>query len=146
MKFIKLFNGTEPLTQNYIVVARVIIGVLFINHGIGFFDSKEMAEFADWLKKDLHFPFPLLMAYLRTGAELFGGIMLVLGLFARLGASLIFVTMMVAGLIVDKGDFFGEGELPFVYAAVMFSIFLAGPGKFSLDYYFSAKANKKKNN
>ena len=38
-------------------------------------------EFADWLGNDLHFPMPLLMAYLRTGAELFGGIFLTQALF-----------------------------------------------------------------
>jgi len=141
MKFTKLLYGTEPITQNYTVVLRIIVGILFINHGSGFFDSEAMAGFADYLQKDLHFPQSLIMAYLRTGAELFGGIMLVLGLFARLGAFLIFITMLVAGFIADKGDFFGDGEMPFVYAAVMLTIFFAGSGKFSLDYYFFGKSN-----
>ena len=94
-----------------------------------------MAGFAEYLDQDLNFPLPVLMAYLRTGAELFGGIMLVLGLFSRLGAFLIFVTMLVAAFIADKGDFFGEAEVAFAYAAVTLTIYLAGPGKFSLDYY-----------
>jgi putative oxidoreductase len=139
MKLQKLLSGTEPLTQNYIVIIRVVMGMLFIYHGRELFDVKAMSNFAAWLKKDLHFPLPLLMAYLRTGAEFFGGIMLILGLFTRLASFLICFTMLVAGFIVDKGDFFGEGEMPFAYAAILFTIYLAGPGKLSLDYYFFKK-------
>ena len=139
MKLQKLLSGSEPLTQNYIVIIRVVMGMLFIYHGRELFDVKAMAGFAAWLDKDLHFPLPLLMAYLRTGAEFFGGIMLILGLFTRLASFLICFTMLVAGFVVDKGDFFGEGEMPFAYAAILFTIFLAGPGKLSLDYYFFKK-------
>ena len=49
--------------------------------------------------------------------------------------------MLVAGFVVDKGDFFGEGEMPFAYAAILLTIFLAGPGKLSLDHYFFKKSN-----
>ena len=139
MKLQKLFLGSEPLTQYYIVIIRVVIGMLFIYHGRELFDTKAMATFAAWLDKDLHFPLPLLMAYLRTGAEFFGGIMLIIGLFTRLASFLICFTMLVAGFVVDKGDFFGEGEMPFAYAAILFTIVLAGPGKLSLDYYFFKK-------
>ena len=141
MKLQNYFRGTEPLTQYYIVIIRVVMGMLFIYHGRELFDSKEMAGFAAWLDKDLHFPLPLLMAYLRTGAEFFGGIMLIIGLFTRLGSFLICFTMLVAGFIVDKGDFFGEGEMPFAYAAILCTIFLAGPGKLSLDHYFFKKSS-----
>ena len=141
MKLRTILRGTEPLTQYYIVIIRVVMGMLFIYHGRQLFDSKAMAGFATWLDKDLHFPFPLLMAYLRTGAEFFGGIMLILGLFTRLASFLICFTMLVAGFVVDKGDFFGEGEMPFAYAAILFTIFLAGPGKLSLDNYFFKKSS-----
>ena len=97
MKLQNYFRGTEPLTQYYIVIIRVVMGMLFIYHGRELFDSKAMTGFAAWLDKDLHFPLPLLMAYLRTGAEFFGGIMLIIGLFTRLGSFLICFTMLVAG-------------------------------------------------
>ena len=139
MKLQKLLSGTQPLTQNYIVIIRVVMGMLFIYHGRELFDVKAMLKFAAWLDEDLHFPLPLLMAYLRTGAEFFGGIMLILGLFTRLASFLICFTMLVAGFIVDKGDFFGEGEMPFAYAAILFTIYLAGPGKLSLDNFFFKK-------
>ena len=136
MNLQKSLLGTQPLTQHYILVLRVVMGVLFINHGHELFDSKAMQNFADWLQKDLHFPQPLLMAYLRTGAELFGGIMLLLGLFTRIGAFLIMFTMFVAFFTAGKSALLGDGEMVFAYAIVTLTILLTGAGKVSLDYYF----------
>ena len=67
-----------------------------------------MQNFADWLQKDLHFPHPLLIAYLRTGAELFGGIVLVLSLFTRIGEFLIMFTMFVAFFSAGKSALLGD--------------------------------------
>jgi putative oxidoreductase len=142
MKLKDFVIGSQPLTPYYMVLLRLIMGLFFIKHGSEFFDAAAMQEFADWLDKDLHFPLPLLMAYLRTGAELFGGIMLIIGLFTRVGAFLIMVTMLVAGFAVDKGDIFGDGEMVFGYATVMFTIVLAGPGKLSIDHWLSGKMEK----
>ncbi len=139
MNLQKTILGTEPLTQHYILALRVTMGVLFINHGHELFDSKAMQNFADWLQKDLHFPQPLLMAYLRTAAELFGGIMLLLGLFTRVGAFLIMFTMFVAFFTAGKSALLGDGEMVFAYAIVTLTILLTGAGKVSLDYYFFGK-------
>lgn len=139
MNLQKTILGIEPLTQHYILALRVTMGVLFINHGHELFDSKAMQNFADWLQKDLHFPQPLLMAYLRTGAELFGGIMLLLGLFTRVGAFLIMFTMFVAFFTAGKSALLGDGEMVFAYAIVTLTILLTGAGKVSLDYYFFGK-------
>lgn len=134
-----LLFGTGPLTPHFLVAMRVFMGLIFIKHGFGFFNPADMQEFADWLGNDLHFPMPLLMAYLRTGAELFGGIFLIVGFLTRFSAFLIMVTMLVACFAVDKGDIFGDGEMTFGYSIVMLTILLAGPGKLSLDHLISSK-------
>ena len=136
MNLQKSLLGTEPLTEHYILALRIVMGILFINHGHELFDSKAMQNFADWLQKDLHFPQPLLMAYLRTGVELFGGIMLVLGLFTRIGAFLIMITMFVAFFTAGKSALLGDGEMVFAYAIVMLTLVLTGAGRISLDYFF----------
>ena len=82
---------------------------------------------------------PLLMAYLRTGAELFGGIMLFLGLFTRIGAFFIAFTMLVAAFTAGKGDIMGEAEMTVVYAVFCLVILLIGSGKYSLDNYLFNK-------
>lgn len=142
MQLKKWFITTAPLTSYSLLILRVLMGILFIYHGHELFSKTAMQEFADWLEKDLHFPQPLFMAYLRTGAELFGGIMLVLGCCTRLGAFLIMITMLVAGFTAGNGDLFGDGETVFVYAAIMLTLILSGPNRLSIDYYLSIKPKK----
>jgi putative oxidoreductase len=139
MKFFKLLSNPKPVSIDAIVIARIITGVFFIIHGHELFNPKAMQNFAGYLKNDLNFPYPLLMAYLRTGAEFFGGIMLLLGLFTRVGAFLIMITMLVATFTAAKGDLLGEGEFTFIYATLCFLLLIIGPGKYSLDFIFSGK-------
>jgi putative oxidoreductase len=143
MKILKMLTNPNPLSIDWILIARVVVGGYFIMHGKGLFDAGAMQGFSKYLENDLHFPMPMLMAYLRTGAELFGGIMLILGIFTRLGAFLIMFTMLVATFTAAKGDLMGEGETPFVYAIFCLTIILIGAGKYSLDAYLSAKADEK---
>jgi putative oxidoreductase len=139
MKLKQFFIGYQPITIDMVVLLRVLVGIYFINHGKELFNAKAMEGFASYLENDLHFPMPLLMAYLRTGAELFGGIMLLLGLFTRLGAFLIMITMLVATFTAAKGDIFGEGEITFLYAIACLAIIFIGAGKYSFDYLLSKK-------
>jgi putative oxidoreductase len=133
MKILRQIINPTPISINAIVIVRIIVGGYFIMHGHEFFNSKAMQGFADYLKNDLHFPLPALMAYLRTGAELFGGIMVLLGLFTRIGAFLIMITMLVAAFTAGKGDLLGEAEFTFIYATLCFLVILVGAGKYSLD-------------
>lgn len=138
----KLLFGTESLTQYSMLAIRVVMGVLFIHHGRDLFNTTEMRDSADWLAKELHFPMPLVMAYLKTGAMFFGGIFLIIGLFTRIAAFLIMFTMLVAWIAGHGGEIFGDGEMSFAYAAVMLTIILTGPGGLSLDKYFSFKTDR----
>ena len=136
-----MLTNPNPLSIDWILIARLVVGGYFIMHGKGLFNEEAMQGFSKYLANDLHFPMPTLMAYLRTGAELFGGIMLILGIFTRLGAFLIMFTMLVATFTAAKGDLIGEGEMTFVYAIFCLTIILIGAGKYSLDAYFHAKAD-----
>jgi putative oxidoreductase len=142
MKFLKILSNPNPIFFDWTLVARIVVGGYFIMHGKGFFNVEAMQGFTKYLENDLHFPAPSLMAYLRTGAELFGGIMMVLGLFTRLGAFLIMITMLVATFTAAKGDLLGEGETPFVYAIFCLTIIFIGSGKYSLDALFNSKTEK----
>jgi putative oxidoreductase len=67
--------------------------------------------------------------------EVVGSLLVILGLFTRLGALSVMVTMAVAFFMVHGAKLVGpgNGELAFVYMAGFFAIFLAGPGRFSID-------------
>jgi putative oxidoreductase len=139
MNLKKWFIHYQPISVDMVVLLRMLVGIYFIYHGRDFFNEKAIQGFAGYLENDLHFPLPLFMAYLRTGGELFGGIMLLLGLFTRLGAFLIMVTMLVATITAAKGDIFGDGEITFLYTIVCLVLIFIGAGKYSLDYLLSKK-------
>jgi putative oxidoreductase len=140
MNIKKLLFDTKPIAMDIgILLLRLVIGMNFINHGHGLFDETSMKEFTVFLSNDLHFPYPVFMAYLRTAGELFGGIMLVLGLFTRFGAFLIMFTMFVAVFTAGNGDLFGQAEITFLYAISCLSIILLGSGKYAIDYIVSDK-------
>ncbi len=130
-----VFGSSALSIDAAMLTARIVVGTYFILHGHDLFDARAMEGFAGYLSKDLHFPAPLFMAYLRTGAELFGGIMLVVGLCSRLGAFLIMFTMLVATFTAGKGDILREAEMTVVYAAFCLIIIMVGSGKYSLENY-----------
>ena len=63
--------------------------------------------------------------------------LLILGLFTRWAALWEAVNLFVAWALVHHFQFFGRngdhGELVFVYLAVMITLFLTGPGRYSID-------------
>ena len=69
-------------------------------------------------------------------AEVLCALLLIPGLFTRLAALPLVITMMVAGLVVHASDPFAKKEKAFLYAVLYLAIALAGPGRFSVDYVF----------
>ncbi len=98
----------------------------------------------------LGIPLPFLNALLTGCVEMIGGALLVLGLFSRIVAILLFCVMLVAYVTsesdalrflfrdLDPTQFFSRTPFLFAYAAVI--VFCFGPGKLSLDHW----RNKKK--
>lgn len=76
--------------------------------------------------------------------EVVGSLFVILGLFTRLGALSLVITMAVAFFLAHGAKLSGQGsgELAFIYMAGFFAIFLAGPGRFSIDGAKGAKSPK----
>ena len=68
-------------------------------------------------------------------AEFFCSILLILGLWTRLAALLLLITMSVAFFMAHGAKLAGQGngELAFIYLAGYVVLLLAGAGKFSVD-------------
>ena len=69
-------------------------------------------------------------------AEVICALLLAVGLFTRFAALVLAINMGVAFFIVHHATLKmgpGSGELAFIYLAGFITIFLAGPGKFSID-------------
>ncbi len=96
--------------------------------------------------ESLHIPFPQINALMAGSAECFGGILLLLGLGARLAAIPLVCTMIVAYLTAesdklkifsDPDKFLGADPFLFLYASALVLAF--GPGVFSLDWLIAKK-------
>lgn len=75
------------------------------------------------------------MLWIAGFIELFGGILLVLGLFTRYAAFMAALLMVMAYLAAHPAWFptLNNGEMAALYFVIYLAIFAYGPGKFSLD-------------
>ena len=112
------------------LLLRFGVGVLMINHGydklIHF--SAMKADFMNFLGLGNSISLTLVVF-----AEFFCSLFIIIGLFTRLSAVPLIITMAVALFMVFKGEVFGKGELPALYLAVYVVLLLLGPGKISVD-------------
>jgi len=86
-----------------------------------------------WLT-DIHFPLPVFMAYLGKGAELIGGILIVLGLFTRIAAIVLIINMAIITFVLGSGKIFEDDQHPFLLLVLFVYLFFVGAGKLSLDH------------
>lgn len=95
----------------------------------------------------LGMPFPKLNAFLATGTELAGILLLFLGLATRIISFPLIIVMIVAIMTVHLGNGFDAGdnglEIPLYYILMLFSLIVTGPGKVSLDHLINRYINKK---
>jgi len=130
--FKKLFipSDDSDLTSMSLLVARLWFALaMLFNHG---FDK--LGHFKEIVGA---FPDPLGLGQeaslvLVIFAEVFGSLLLAVGLFTRIAAALLVVDMFVAFLMVHKAGMTG-GELAFLYLAGYVALVIAGGGLFSLD-------------
>ena len=127
-----------------ITVIRLVMGAVFIAHGaqklFGFGLEGVAGGFAQ-----MGIPLPTVSAYLVTGAELFGGIALVLGLFTRLATLPLAFSMLVAMVMVHaKAGFFLPNGYEFVLTllAGTVGLALAGPGALAVDNVIAARRER----
>jgi putative oxidoreductase len=66
-------------------------------------------------------------------AELFCAIALVFGFFSRAVTIPLIINMTMAALVIHGGDPFARKELALMYLASFITIFVIGPGRYSID-------------
>ena len=142
MSLATLLHGTNPLLIDVgLLIGRVAIGLCFVVHALGklgLVGSGSMAGFASWLA-DLGVPMPAVQARMAMLSELVGGSLLVLGLATRPAATILIVTMLVAGSVGHRGAGYlitndpPGAEYTINLAVVCAMFLLMGPGAISLD-------------
>jgi putative oxidoreductase len=118
-----------------LTLLRVVLGVIFLAHGYQKLFVWGIGGVTGAFTQ-MGIPAPHLSAYLATFAELFGGMALLLGLFTRLAAIPVAITMVVAILEVHlRGGFYAPKgvEYPLTLLAANIVLVLAGGGVFAID-------------
>ncbi len=121
------------------VPLRIALGVVFIAHGaqkvFGAFGGSGLKSFVS-----ASAPLGLWPSWVWMGsaafAELIGGLLVLLGLFTRIGAGLIATVMTVTILGVHWGRFFVQDrgmEFPFTLLCIAITLLITGGGKLSVD-------------
>lgn len=125
---VRIWLGYRMFTASYSSVIDII------------FHPEERAFFEKWFGEVLHFPIPLVMAFLAKGSELVGSIFVFPGLFTRISASLIAFTMLVATLTANLGEDFNiDGGFTISYFMFALVLIVEGGGKCSVDYLLSGR-------
>jgi putative oxidoreductase len=117
-------------TSLFLLALRIIIGVLFMSHGI-----QKMMNFSE-LSAVFADPIGLgsrVSLILAIFGELACSIGFLFGILYRLAIIPMMFTMCVAFFVVHGADPFSVKELPLLYFIVFFFMWIAGPGKFSVD-------------
>lgn len=128
-KFLKPATLTSQLSLA-VFLLRLGFASLLMTHGYGKLQS--------FLAGDHDFPDPLHVGAvashgLTVFAEFFCSILLILGLFTRLAATVLIICMLVIAFMIHGKDPIGDKEQSLLYLIGFIVIFLAGPGKYSFD-------------
>ena len=109
---------------------RVAVGVMFIVHSLGKFDSASTGFFSS-------IGLPAEMALLIGSLELVGGILLILGVLTRISASLLAIEMLTVMVWLKKlQSFSGKNglELELLAFVILLTVIVLGPGRISLSH------------
>lgn len=112
-----------------LLLLRVGFGGFMLTHGIPKFEKlSDASGFHDPLGIGA---LPSLL--LTIIGEVVAPLLLIIGLKTKLAALPAAITMLVAAFVVHGKDNLGAKEHALLYAIVFIVIFLAGPGRFSID-------------
>jgi putative oxidoreductase len=125
-----------------LLVFRIVLGLLMAAHGsqklLGWFGGGGIEGTSQWMQHGLGFRQPRLMALMAGGGELFGGLLLALGLLTPLAAFLIITTMVVAVATVHIKSGWQNANGGFEYNALIAIgaalVVGVGPGRYSFDW------------
>ncbi|MDO5750062.1 MAG: DoxX family protein [Rothia sp. (in: high G+C Gram-positive bacteria)] len=140
-KLIKTANSST-FTSFGLLLFRVVLGIVFINHGSQKFFEWTLAGTAASFEQ-MGVPAPAMSAAVVASVELFGGILLILGLATRIVAALQAGAMTGAMIMVHLPQGFsasnGGYEYVLVLAAGAALFIFTGAGKHSIDRFFVRK-------
>jgi putative oxidoreductase len=118
----------------FILAARLLIAYGFAKPAL--LKLNDMSATSEWFAS-INIPLPTLSAYLVSGIETIGIVLLILGLFTRQISVLLSFVMMGAIIFVHEAHGFSVAnngiEIPLYYMSFLLIFATFGGGKYSLD-------------
>ena len=140
----KIFTFLDNLKDIPPLLFRLVLAYGF--YGPATMKLKNFGGIVEWFTS-MGILLPKMNAFLATGTETAGFILLFLGLATRLISIPLIIVMLVAIFTVHIGNGFESGnngyEIPMYYILMLFSLIITGPGRISLDYFIQKYINKK---
>jgi putative oxidoreductase len=135
-----LNTAHSSLTDWGLLILRLSMGTLMLTHGL-----PKLTNF-NQIVSDGHF-IPVLGSValglaLTVMAEFFMSIFLMAGFLTRISTIPLIVTMLVAVFVAHANDPFADKEHALLFLFPYITLLLAGPGRFSADYYLVKKIKK----
>ena len=122
---------------------RLVLAYGFYNPAM--MKLKDVNAIGGWFES-MGYPLPYLNAYLATITEGLGVILLVLGLGTRIISVPLMIAMLVAIFTVHYANGFNAGdngyEIPLYYLLMLFTLFIMGPGRLSVDHFIRSFRKK----
>ena len=125
-------NFLDKLRPLALLLLRWALGIVFVFHGY----PKLFTETHRYLDAFVRMGFPSYFSYIAGVVELFGGSLLIAGLFTRIAGLLLAGEMAIAiwRVHLSKGVFaVAEYEFPLALAVGAFTLMTTGAGVISLD-------------
>ncbi|MBR8708496.1 hypothetical protein IX307_001122 [Bacteroides pyogenes] len=139
----KLLFPTKPNQNNIsflLLTARIVFGLLFLFHGV--------AKWSNFENLSASFPDPLgVGSSVSLGLAIFGELIcsigFIIGILYRLAMIPMIFTMAMAFFVIHADDPFAVKELALVYLFIFILMYIAGPGKFSIDSFIGTAITQK---
>ncbi|NGP76190.1 DoxX family protein [Balneolaceae bacterium YR4-1] len=133
LKRLKSSGLTEFVNTGVTLLILRVFGSFFMLYGHGW--GKVMRVF----NGDFRFADPIglgpeLSLILSAFAEGICAILVIIGLYTRAASLVLMINMSVAFLFVHINDPFGDMEKSLLFLLIFSTVFLLGPGKYSLDH------------
>jgi putative oxidoreductase len=110
---------------------RIITGAFIAYHGFEVFSPEKMKVYFEWdMFKSSIGPS---MVYLGKGAEFLAGVMLILGIYTRVGAFILVATMAYITFFVGNGKIWYHAQHPFMFVLLGLIYLFAGSVKWGVD-------------
>ena len=136
-------GGTPLLADAGLLIGRLVLGVVFVAHGLQKFDQGLGATGEGF--DQMGIPAPSAAATFQAVLEVAGGALLLLGALTPVVGALLAVSMVVAAVLVHSDAFYvsdGGWEFVAVLAASSLLLALTGPGRYSVDALLAGRSQK----